>query len=378
MRVLLLILFFLCPRFITAEIVWSAKPKPGFAAVIHVSNSTLNVDNKLQISAILVSPKGYSSNRQQLRNNLLNNMNYGTTPFILLAEEAIIQEHNIERVIFTLDPEKPGRHLLTLGLIVFEPDEPGSSESVSFMSGVFEVNVTMNTGDIEYNGLVSSLLPLSTQLPVDISSQNKEEYIKSASLQLEEIAKHRKLFPDRGTSTIAFGILLFVKLGIAFVAFWRFMKKTRIALPRTVLVRSARDKATTYLGKLQEKQYPQQEDYEKYYSGVTGIIRNFIEEAFELRAPTLTTPEFLEKAAAHSEFDEKTKQVMQHFLTEADKVKFALGKSSVEDCHDVHLSAKKIIEELTPKESQIYVSRGVAFFGVRMLLQKFLVKGGKR
>jgi len=363
---LFLTIFF--PNLLLSEVVWLGSNNSGFSASVDQSLAIIGVDRKLQIALTVSSPDGFQVDKDKVRNNLLSYNGFRPTPFVLLNEEVIIQSDNTHRIIFTLDPEYPGDYLLTFGMIEFYSEDESVSDTVKLFSGVFSIKVTASTTDIAYDGMIAPLMPLSVALPVDINGENREKYVDNVDLLMEELEKHRKLFPKRGESTIVFAILILVKLAIAFLAFWKVTSKSKVSIPKNILHQKALQKAISGLDKLKTSDIPQDE---KYYVGLTNVVRQFIEEAFELNAPSLTTPEFLDSVSDHPKFDTEKQQIIQKFLIEADKVKFALNTPSDDDCTKAHLSAKTIVEKLIPEELELYSTQGITFMGTKLLLKNF-------
>ncbi|MEC7839809.1 MAG: hypothetical protein VX777_07200 [Chlamydiota bacterium] len=363
---ILFIISLIFPCFIFSEVSWEGKSDLGFDVLIEQSFTSTSVDRKIQVILKATSPSGYSLNKNSLRNNLLSYYGYRPTPFILVNEEVIVVSESTQKIIFTLDPEYPGNYLLSFGVIEFLKNDGG--DSVKLLSGVFPVSVIAPTDEIDYSGLIAPLMPLSVEFPVNISTENYLEYIDNTNLQKIELEKNRALFPNRGDSAIAFGILLLIKLLIAFFAFSRVFSNSKSQIPKNILHQKAFQKAISSLNTIKREDYNHDETL---YVKLTDIVRSFIEEAFELQAPSLTTPEFLQRVSCHSEFDEGKQKIIKEFLIEADKVKFALKDSSSEDCKKAHLSAKTIIEKLIPLETEQYATQGISFLGTRMILQNF-------
>ncbi len=67
---------------------------------------------------------------------------------------------------------------------------------------------------------------------------------------------------------------------------------------------------------------------EQFYVEISSVIRQYLENRFEVRAPELTTDEFLQLAAAESELSSEHQQLLAEFLNQADRVKFASGALS--------------------------------------------------
>jgi len=67
---------------------------------------------------------------------------------------------------------------------------------------------------------------------------------------------------------------------------------------------------------------------EHFYVEISNVIRQYLENRFEVRAPELTTDEFLQLAAAESQLSTEHQQLLAEFLNQADRVKFASGALS--------------------------------------------------
>lgn len=86
-----------------------------------------------------------------------------------------------------------------------------------------------------------------------------------------------------------------------------------------------RDLALGELAALLERNYLAKGLFKDFYVELTGIVRRYIERAHGIRAPELTTPEFLAQAADHPDFRQETLDKLRDFLEAADAVKFAAG-----------------------------------------------------
>ena len=93
---------------------------------------------------------------------------------------------------------------------------------------------------------------------------------------------------------------------------------------------SAFDIAMLQLEKL-EKEIPtlnhenknNQNSWDKWYVDLSSVVRNYVESRFGLRAPELTTEEFLKEARRSSELSGEHRKLLTKFLEDCDRVKFA-------------------------------------------------------
>ncbi len=121
------------------------------------------------------------------------------------------------------------------------------------------------------------------------------------------------------------------------------VKKKIIRIPAHV-------KALTALDHLDHEQLWQKGKVKEYHSKITGIVRNYFEDRFQLPALELTTTEQMEqlkKVSAAKIILEETNQ----FLNNADLVKFAkfIPMASVNE--EMMKQAKDIVNKTIPVET---------------------------
>jgi hypothetical protein len=119
------------------------------------------------------------------------------------------------------------------------------------------------------------------------------------------------------------GGLLFIVLA-AFVA-WYFIRHKKTAIPVSVPKAPAetlQERTLRLLNELDRQQLWQSNRIKEYYSGLTDILRNYIEERFQTPAMELTTDQILSKAKGHPEMRHHYDQLANTLYT-ADLAKFA-------------------------------------------------------
>lgn len=92
---------------------------------------------------------------------------------------------------------------------------------------------------------------------------------------------------------------------------------------------------------------------EEYYVLLSDTIRTYLESRFGLRAPEMTTEEFLAAAAKDSNLKGEHKKLLSRFLTHCDLVKFARYGPDVEEMKSAYESAKQFVHESAPVETEI-------------------------
>ena len=129
-------------------------------------------------------------------------------------------------------------------------------------------------------------------------------------------------------------IYLLILLGLAVIGYfvYRFIKKKKTEeKPVVVEFKSPIEKATTLLQQLEKKELWQKGEIKNYYSELTDIARNYIEEEIQIPAMESTTSELIEglrNAAKQKKLklSAETVENLEKVLKQADLVKFAKVK----------------------------------------------------
>ena len=77
---------------------------------------------------------------------------------------------------------------------------------------------------------------------------------------------------------------------------------------------------------------------------------NYIENRFKLRAPEMTTEEFLDSLKQTDALTAKHKELLAEFLNLCDIVKFAKFGPSITEIEESFNSARRFVEETRPAE----------------------------
>jgi hypothetical protein len=124
-------------------------------------------------------------------------------------------------------------------------------------------------------------------------------------------------------------VLLFIA-GVAAFIYW-FIKIRQKKVIEEEIYKTPIEKATSLLNSLEKKELWQQGEVKAYYSELTDIVRNYIEEAIEIPAMESTTSELIEglKMASKKKKMKLSKETIDNLfvvLKQADLVKFAKSK----------------------------------------------------
>jgi hypothetical protein len=94
----------------------------------------------------------------------------------------------------------------------------------------------------------------------------------------------------------------------------------------------------------------------EFYETISDIIRHYIEDRFELRAPERTTEEFLAEIRDTSRLSDTHGRALSEFLTHCDLVKFARHSPTTEQIQRTFDLAKNFIEQTKSDERKIDVT----------------------
>ncbi len=186
-----------------------------------------------------------------------------------------------------------------------------------------------------------------------IDGNQQEVEVKSmldksdARLQVRDIKPPVNL-PVEWLKFIILGVVAIVISGG--VLAYRYLRKKRI-IQASSFKRPAHEIACEQLEALRAKDYISRGQVKEYYSEISMIIRYYLENRFILRAPEMTTEEFLFYVRDDSTLTVEHKALLREFLLCCDLVKFAKYAPSKEEIGSVFDSAKNFISQTKDEPS---------------------------
>ncbi|MGH7138985.1 MAG: hypothetical protein ACREHD_24835, partial [Pirellulales bacterium] len=129
--------------------------------------------------------------------------------------------------------------------------------------------------------------------------------------------------------------------GLTFLARWRRARR-----------QSSYELARARLDRLLDRPRPRRELADAFYVELSGVVRRYLEERFELRAPELTTEEFLASVGESPDFTRDHKALLRSLLRQADLVKFAGVQPSNEEIERSIDAARRFLEETREERGQ--------------------------
>jgi hypothetical protein len=162
-------------------------------------------------------------------------------------------------------------------------------------------------------------------------------------------------FDWRPYGIAAAAVVLVGLLGAGFFYLLNRPRRQRVIPPRP-----PHEIALTALNRLHTRHLLEQGKFEDYYVELSGIIRRYLEDRFHLRAPEMTTEEFLQTAAAEARLAAAQRRLLGEFLTQADLVKFARHLPSLRDSEAAYEAARRFVEETQPVQTTPEVQHAAA------------------
>jgi len=137
------------------------------------------------------------------------------------------------------------------------------------------------------------------------------------------------------------GFLVVLAVLVLLFTFLSRRKKASVIVPK----RPAHEIAYEQLERLKAKDLIRLARFKEYYSEVSDIIRHYLENRFLLKAPEMTTEEFLFYVRDYGKLISGHKILLKEFLLACDLVKFAKYVPSFEEMDGIFVSAKKLVDE---------------------------------
>lgn len=131
--------------------------------------------------------------------------------------------------------------------------------------------------------------------------------------------------------------------GLAALAIWRWRRHRAMATLRER--ESAFERAMQRLERLELQGVPDDAAAGPWYVELSDIVRRYIEERLAVRAPELTTEEFLREAGRNAEFSHGHRDLLADFLARCDQVKFAAHRPGAEESRRALDAARRFLAE---------------------------------
>ncbi|MBF0570204.1 MAG: hypothetical protein HQL18_05480 [Candidatus Omnitrophica bacterium] len=148
---------------------------------------------------------------------------------------------------------------------------------------------------------------------------------------------------------------IFVAVAIIFALVWgalRFLRHRRNNMP-PVPPKSPWEIAFESFDALEKGKLASEGRIKEYYSLLSDIVRRYIEDRFAIRAPEMTTEEFMDRARRSAQLSDAHKMFLRDFLDASDRVKFARFVPSMDGMKDSLRLARRFVQETVPVEKPV-------------------------
>jgi len=189
----------------------------------------------------------------------------------------------------------------------------------------------------------------SEPIAVEVTSLLGE---KRAELVIEDI--EGVVVMPRKTSLWWLWILLALGVVAAPAGWWLLRKKHLKQLVR--IFKPAHEIAYARLRALVAEDLVAAGRIKEFYERISGILRYYIEDRFDLHAPERTTEEFLAELQRTAVLAAADKRVLEEFLTHCDLVKFARHAPSTEQIQRTFDLVKDFVERTRSDERMVDVT----------------------
>jgi hypothetical protein len=139
------------------------------------------------------------------------------------------------------------------------------------------------------------------------------------------------------------------------VGLWLYFRRKK-TMAAVRIFKLAHEIAYTRLQSLIQQDLIKAGRVKEFYEAISDILRHYIEDRFELRAPERTTEEFLFEIRDTGVLSESDRKALTEFLTHCDLVKFAKHSPTSEQIQHTIDLAKNFIEQTKSDEKRIDVT----------------------
>jgi len=175
------------------------------------------------------------------------------------------------------------------------------------------------------NGVANTATTM--RIPINVGTVQLADTLQLAPIK--DIIREKRNWEDYISYLVVFGLFV-----LAVEGYYLYKKRQakKEAPPPPVVIRPAHEIALDALGKLKEEKLWQQGQVKEYQSRLTYIIREYLENRYEVPALESTTDE-IQRSLKQVDFDSSWKDKLSNILQVADLVKFAKAKPPA-DFHD--------------------------------------------
>lgn len=151
---------------------------------------------------------------------------------------------------------------------------------------------------------------------------------------------------------LPYGVLTAVVLVVGGLGVGVFFYLNRPRVPGLPLIPPAHEIALEALRRLRAQRLIDKKEFETYYVILSGIVRAYLEDGLHLRAPEMTTEEFLPLVSQDRRLGTMQRERLREFLSQADLVKFARHMPGLGEGEAAYEAARRFVEDTRPDKTE--------------------------
>jgi len=300
---------------IYGEKVWETT-QGNFSVSITLEKNVLKSFENASISLELRHPPDYEVSADSLTNKLMQNNTALPPPFKLVSVETKKTQEGTT-LNYELSPQWEGKFDLSFYAIDFVTrSSKNKGVPVTIISGIFPIQVKFEESIPRASFETAPLMNFSTKLPVEINYQNKKAI---ENQMLNEVERNNSLIENSQRLVKMLAALLFIGCFILLIKF----NKVSSTIPQEKKIANARTKAMKSLEKIEMQNNEDKSPYHLLYAKLSEIVRIYLEDRYQLKAPQKTTQEFFADLNSENFPASIPREELEEFLSFSDQVKFA-------------------------------------------------------
>ena len=191
---------------------------------------------------------------------------------------------------------------------------------------------------------------ITEEIPVEVTSLLDEERDDLTLADIRNVAP----LPRRYNLTLLWIAVVAGALLLAVIV-WLIKRKRTAALLKRIF-QPAHELAYQRLHRLEQEDLIAAGRVKEFYGRVSGILRHYIEDRFEIKAPEQTTEEFLAETRTTDRLTTIQGKMLHEFLVHCDQVKFARYAPSAAETNKTFTLTREFIDATRAAEVRIDVT----------------------
>ena len=194
--------------------------------------------------------------------------------------------------------------------------------------------ITATFKDAQGNDVTVTTEPFELNIAdADLSEDTDDDYLEPVAPPGMDRAKFLRLLAWCG------GVLLVLVLVGG--SLWRTLRHRQAAATPQL---TPYEIAQRDLNALLAERLPEAGEYKRFYQRISAILRDYLENRFGVKAPRLTTEEFLRLLTSTPELVREHRELLQKFLTACDLVKFAAQVPDSPEINEITTACRTFLD----------------------------------